>query len=121
MGDVGSYFVGRFFGKHSLIPRISPNKTIEGTIGGLVCSVGSALAGKLYLSNFSFAHLLTLGFLLGILAQMGDLAESLLKRDCGVKDAAAYFPGLGGVLDVIDSLLFTAPIFYFYVKMFLSR
>lgn len=117
MGDVGAYFIGRSFGKHSLIPRISPNKTVEGTIGGLIFSVGSALAGKLYLPDFSFAHLLILGLLLGILAQVGDLAESLLKRDCAVKDAGNSISGFGGMLDIIDSLIFTVPIFYFYVKV----
>ena len=117
MGDVGAYFIGRFFGRHALIPRISPHKTIEGTIGGLAFSVVTALAGKLYLPNFSLAHLLTLGFLLGILAQVGDLAESLLKRDCAVKDAGSSISGFGGMLDIIDSLIFTAPIFYCYVKV----
>ena len=113
------YFIGRFFGKHSLIPRISPHKTIEGTIGGLIFSVITALAGKLYLPNFSLPHHLTLGFLLGILAQVGDLAESLLKRDCAVKDAGSSISGFGGMLDIIDSLIFTAPIFYCYVKVLL--
>lgn len=117
MGDVGAYFIGRSFGKHSLIPRISPNKTVEGTIGGLAFSVLGALSGKLYLPNFSFAHLLTLGFLLGILAQVGDLAESLIKRDCQVKDSGNTISGFGGMLDIIDSLIFTVPIFYFYVKV----
>ena len=116
MGDVGAYFIGRSFGRHNLIPRISPNKTVEGTVGGLAFSVGSALAGKLYLPNFSFPHLLTLGILLGILAQVGDLAESLIKRDCAVKDAGNNISGFGGMLDIIDSLLFTVPIFYFYVR-----
>ena len=120
MGDIGAYFVGRTIGKHSLIPRISPNKTVEGTIGGLVFSVISALAGKLYLPNFSFAHLLILGFLLGILAQVGDLAESLIKRDCAVKDASNNISGFGGMLDIIDSLIFTVPIFYFYVKVLIK-
>lgn len=120
MGDVGAYFVGRSIGKHSLIPRISPNKTVEGTIGGLVFSVGSALVSKLYLPNFSFAHLLTLGLLLGILAQVGDLAESLIKRDCNVKDAGNNIAGFGGMLDIVDSLLFTAPIFYFYVRVLIK-
>jgi phosphatidate cytidylyltransferase len=117
MGDVGAYLVGRAFGKHPLIPRISPNKTIEGTIGGLAFSVASALAGKFYLQNFSIPHLLTLGLLLGILAQVGDLAESMLKRDCAVKDSGNSISGFGGMLDIIDSLIFTAPIFYFYVKV----
>ena len=119
MGDVGAYFTGRSLGKHSLIPRISPNKTVEGTIGGLIFSVLTAILGKLYLPNFSYPHLLVLGLLLGILAQAGDLAESLIKRDCAVKDSGNNISGFGGILDVIDSLLFTAPIFYFYVKVFL--
>ncbi|MDP2929050.1 MAG: phosphatidate cytidylyltransferase [Candidatus Omnitrophota bacterium] len=117
MGDVGAYFVGRSVGRHSLIPRISPNKTVEGTIGGLIASAAAALISKSYLPNYSFLHLLSLGILLGILAQVGDLAESLIKRDCCVKDAGRNISGFGGMLDVIDSLLFTAPIFYFYVKV----
>jgi len=120
MGDIGAYFVGRSIGRHSLIPRISPNKTVEGTIGGLIFSVASALASRLYLPNCSFTHLLTLGLLLGILAQVGDLAESLIKRDCNVKDAGKNILGFGGILDVIDSLLFTAPIFYFYVRVLIK-
>ena len=115
MGDIGAYLVGNAIGRHNLIPRISPNKTIEGTIGGLIFSIMSAVASKSYLPNFSYAHLVTLGALLGILAQVGDLAESLLKRDCGVKDSGHNLSGFGGLLDLIDSLLFTTPIFYFYV------
>ena len=120
MGDVGAYLIGNEFGRHSLIPRISPNKTIEGTIGGLVFSIASAVASRSYLPAFSYVHLTVLGALLGILAQMGDLAESLLKRDCGSKDAGANLPGFGGVLDLIDSLLFTAPIFYFYIVVLMK-
>ena len=121
MGDVGAYFVGNIMGRHNLIPRISPHKTIEGTMGGLVFSVLSAVASKSYLPNFSYAHLVVLGILLGILAQVGDLAESLLKRDCAVKDAGGILPGLGGMLDIIDSLLFTTPIFYFYIVVLMKR
>lgn len=118
MGDVGAYFVGRSIGRHNLIPRISPNKTVEGTIGGLIASVITALICKTFLPPvFSLYHLLLLGFLLAILAQVGDLAESLIKRDCDVKDASNNISGFGGMLDVIDSLLFTAPIFYCYVKV----
>ncbi|MBI5123827.1 MAG: phosphatidate cytidylyltransferase [Candidatus Omnitrophica bacterium] len=116
MGDVGAYFVGRSIGKHALIPRISPNKTIEGTIGGFISSVLTALLCKTFLPDISFTHLLTLGVLLAILAQVGDLAESLIKRDCAVKDAGNNISGFGGILDIIDSLLFTTPIFYLYVK-----
>lgn len=117
MGDIGAYFAGNLFGKHSLIARISPRKTIEGTIGGLLFSVGAAMLSKAYLPKFTYGHLFVLGLLLGILAQVGDLAESLLKRDCGVKDSAASFSGFGGVLDILDSLIFTAPIFYFYIMV----
>jgi len=115
MGDVGAYFIGNAFGKHRLIPRISPNKTVEGTIGGLVASVVAALLSKLYLPGFHYLHLMALGILLGILAQVGDLAESVLKRDCEIKDSGTNLSGFGGMLDLIDSLLFTAPIFYFYI------
>lgn len=120
MGDVGAYFVGGYLGKRSLIPRISPHKTVEGTIGGLVFSVLTAVAAKSFLPHFPYGHLVTLGILLGILAQVGDLAESLLKRDCGVKDSGSNLSGFGGVLDLIDSLLFTTPIFYFYVVVLMK-
>ena len=121
MGDVGAYFIGKAIGRHNLIPRISPHKTIEGTIGGLLFSVLSAVASKSYLPDFSYAHLVVLGALLGMLAQVGDLAESLLKRDCAVKDAGSILPGFGGLLDMIDSLLFTTPIFYFYIVVLMKR
>ena len=121
MGDVGAYFAGKIVGKHNLIPRISPHKTVEGTIGGLIFSVLTAVLSKLYLPSFPMGHLVVLGLLLGILAQVGDLAESLLKRDCGVKDSGAILTGFGGILDLIDSLIFTAPIFYFYVEVMMKR
>lgn len=120
MGDVGAYLIGSTIGKHNLIPRISPHKTVEGTIGGLVFSLLTAIAGKSYLASFSYGHLITLGILLGILAQVGDLAESLLKRDSGVKDSGHNLSGFGGMLDLIDSLLFAAPIFYFYVVVLMK-
>lgn len=120
MGDVGAYLIGSSMGRHSLIPRISPKKTIEGTIGGLAFSVASAVLSKSYLPAFPYGHLVVLGLLLGILAQMGDLAESLLKRDCAVKDSGTNLSGFGGMLDLIDSLLFTAPIFYFYVAVLMK-
>ncbi|MFH1790670.1 MAG: phosphatidate cytidylyltransferase [Candidatus Omnitrophota bacterium] len=118
MGDVAAYFGGRILGKHKLIPRISPNKTVEGTVCGLTGSVVMAvLAGGLVkLSPFL---LVVLGVFLGVLAQAGDLAESLIKRDCGVKDAGSHISGFGGVFDIIDSLLFTAPIFYFFMVILL--
>jgi len=121
MGDVGAYLVGNALGKHSLIPRISPHKTIEGTVGGLAFSIMSAVASKSFLPHFPYGHLVVLGALLGILAQVGDLAESLLKRDCGVKDSGGILPGFGGMLDLIDSLLFTTPIFYFYIVVLIKQ
>lgn len=120
MGDVGAYLIGGYFGRHNLIPRISPHKTIEGTVGGLMFSLVSAICSKAYLPAFSYSHLLALGLLLGILGQVGDLAESLLKRDCAVKDSGANLSGFGGVLDLIDSLLFTVPIFYFYIVVLMK-
>ena len=119
-GDIGAYFVGKKFGKNALISRISPRKTREGALGGLVSSVLAAILCKFFLIDFPYHHIILLGFLLGIIGQVGDLAESLFKRDFDVKDSGKELPGLGGVLDVIDSLLFTAPIFYFYVKILLT-
>ena len=118
-GDIGAYFIGTYFGKHSLIRRISPKKSVEGAIGGFILSVVFAVLSKSYLPSVPVVHLFILGCLLGILAQVGDLSESLIKRDCNVKDSGNLIPGLGGVLDLIDSILFSAPTLYFYVKKFL--
>jgi phosphatidate cytidylyltransferase len=115
LGDIGAYIVGMRFGKTPLIPRISPKKSVEGSIGGLLFSISGALVSKAFL-HFSYLHLISMGIFLGILGQLGDLSESLIKRDCEVKDSGNIFPGLGGVLDAIDSLLFTAPAFYFYIS-----
>lgn len=117
-GDIGAYIIGTKFGSHSLIPRISPKKTVEGALGGLLFSMVVSLFSAGFLPSFPLVRLLILGLILGILAQIGDLSESLIKRDCAVKDSGTTLPGLGGVLDTIDSLLFTAPVFYFYVKVF---
>ncbi len=118
LGDIGAYLIGSRFGKAPLIPHISPKKSVEGAIGGLLFSVLGALISKAFL-NFSYLHLIFIGISLGILGQLGDLSESLIKRDCQVKDAGKIFPGLGGVLDAIDSLLFSAPAFYFYMSIVL--
>jgi phosphatidate cytidylyltransferase len=120
LGDIGAYLIGSRFGKTPLIPRISPNKSVEGSIGGLLFSIGGALISQPFL-NLSYLHLIFIGTALGVLAQLGDLSESLMKRDCQVKDAGSIFPGMGGVLDIIDSLLFTAPAFYFYISAVLNR
>lgn len=113
--DIGAYVIGSCFGRTELIPRISPKKTKEGTLGGVLLSVIVSVTAGRFFTGFSFGHLFLLGILLAVLGQVGDLAESLIKRDCAVKDSGGYLPGIGGILDLIDSLLFTAPIFYFYV------
>ncbi|MBU1727580.1 MAG: phosphatidate cytidylyltransferase [Candidatus Omnitrophica bacterium] len=119
LGDIGAFLIGSRFGKTPLIPRISPKKSVEGAIGGLFFSVLAALACKPFF-NFNYLHIAIIGVCLGILGQLGDLSESLIKRDCKVKDSGSIFPGLGGVLDSIDSVLFTAPAFYFYLSAILK-
>ena len=121
--DVGAYFVGKLWGKTKLAPILSPKKTVEGAVAGFICAVGMSMfvsyLGKTIAPaafNLPLVEALFLGILIGVLAQVGDLAESLLKRDAVVKDSNTL-PGLGGVLDMVDSLLLTAPIVYFYLKI----
>jgi phosphatidate cytidylyltransferase len=116
--DIGAYLIGSRFGKIPLLPRISPKKTVEGAIGGLIFSILAALICKPIL-GFGYLQLAILGVCMSILGQLGDLSESLIKRDCEVKDSGKIFPGMGGVLDEIDSLLFVAPAFYFYMSVIL--
>jgi len=116
--DLGAYIVGSLWGRHSLLKRVSPNKSTEGAIGGLVFSVIFALLFRAWLDNFTIFQVIGLGLILGVVGQLGDLFESLLKRDCQVKDSGRILQGMGGVLDVIDSLIFSAPVFYFYITMF---
>jgi phosphatidate cytidylyltransferase len=117
--DIGAYIIGSRFGRHCLIPRISPKKSVEGCIGGVLFSIFTAILSKPFL-GFTYSHLIVMGLALGILAELGDLSESLIKRDCQVKDSGVLFPGMGGILDIIDSLLFTAPVFYFYMSNILE-
>ncbi|MCU0651095.1 MAG: phosphatidate cytidylyltransferase [Candidatus Omnitrophica bacterium] len=117
-GDVGAYLVGAKFGKTPLIPRISPKKSVEGSLGGLAASIAGGLLSRFLMpGSFSMFHMALLGLCVGLLAQLGDLSESLMKRDCGIKDSADVIPGFGGILDLIDSVLFTAPVFYFYITL----
>lgn len=113
-GDAGAYFIGKKYGKTKLIEHVSPNKSVEGAVGGFVTTLLLSLVSKLYLPGIPVIHLLGMGVLIGVVSQVGDLAESLIKRDVGVKDSG-QIPGLGGVLDVLDSLLFTIPLVYYYV------
>lgn len=120
-GDIGAYVLGSLVGKKPLIPHVSPRKTVEGTVAGLGASVCVSLAMSAVLPfKFSWVHLATLGLFLGTLGQLGDLSESLMKRSCRSKDSGAILPGMGGILDVVDSLLFTAPFFYFYIDKIIA-
>lgn len=116
--DVGAYTFGRLLGRHKLWPRLSPNKTVEGAIGGLAFGVGAALLVRLVAGEIFDRHPLgwgataVFGLVVGAAAQLGDLMESMIKRDCSQKDASDALPGFGGLLDVMDSLLFAAPVAY---------
>ena len=114
LGDATAYFIGKRFGTHKYVVHISPNKSVEGAVAGFLVTFAASLFSKFYLFHIPLVHLAVLGIVLGILGQLGDLAESLLKRDAGLKDSGSI-PGLGGVLDVIDSLLFTIPVAYYYL------
>lgn len=114
MGDSGGYFVGTSVGKTKMTPYLSPSKTWEGALGQLLTCIVCALFSKIYLPHVSFLHLFLLGIALGIISQLGDLVESLVKRGLGAKDSG-FIPGLGGILDIVDSVLFAIPLVYFYV------
>jgi len=122
VNDSAAYYIGSKWGQHKLIPRISPGKTIEGAIGGVLAGGLSAPAAKYLFSldRLSWPAALTLGLVLGATAVMGDLAESLLKRSAGRKDSGQTLPGMGGILDLLDSLFFTAPLLYLYMKLVLK-
>src|ERR1051325_3008867 len=114
-GDTAAYFVGKNFGKHKSSPRISPNKTWEGTIASFIAAVlVGAVTARYGWLGAGYAELLVLAAALNIAAQLGDLAESALKRSTGVKDSSNLIPGHGGVLDRIDALLFAAPVLWYY-------
>jgi len=122
MGDIGALLIGSRFGKHPLMPVVSPNKTVEGSLGGCLFSVLAAIALSSWLpaqADLSVWHIIGIGIFFGGLGQLGDLSESLIKRDCNIKDSGKFLPAIGGVLDTIDSLLFSAPAFYFYVSAIL--
>jgi phosphatidate cytidylyltransferase len=122
-GDIGALLIGSWLGKHPLLPQVSPNKSVEGTVGGLICSsVVAVLCSSLLpsMSYFTPGYVALMGCFFGGLGQLGDLSESLIKRDCNVKDSGNIVPGIGGILDIIDSLLFSAPAFYLYMSVVLS-
>lgn len=119
--DMGAYLTGSLIGKHPLIPHISPKKTWEGFFGALTFSTLGSYALFLLmpskLPGMTWVHATVLGVLLGFAAIIGDLGESIVKRSTGVKDSGKFLPGIGGALDLIDSLLFTAPLLFFYIRL----
>ncbi|PYK59305.1 MAG: hypothetical protein DME21_13495 [Verrucomicrobia bacterium] len=123
--DTGAYAVGSLIGKHKMIRRISPGKTWEGFAGAVAVSTLASLLFAHFtgerLTGMNWKHAVILGILLSTSAVIGDLIESLFKREAGVKDSGHYFPGIGGILDLLDSLLFNAPLMYLYLRHVLSR
>lgn len=116
-GDITAYFVGRAFGRHKLAPLVSPGKTIEGAAGNVFGSLIAAVAVDYwFFPALPLTHAVALALGMNIIGQLGDLYESLLKRGAGAKDAAAVLPGHGGLLDRLDSLLFNAPVLYYYAR-----
>jgi phosphatidate cytidylyltransferase len=114
-GDTASFYVGRRFGKHGLI-HVSPGKTWEGSVGGLLANaVIAGIFGSIFFPSLSLASIMVLAISIGISGQIGDLVESLFKRSSDLKDSGTLLPGHGGLLDRIDSLLFAIPVLYLYL------
>jgi phosphatidate cytidylyltransferase len=123
--DMGAYSVGSLIGRHKMVPRISPGKTWEGFAGAILVSTAASLVfvhcfgGRM--AGMNVLHATILGIVLSVTAVIGDLIESLFKREAGVKDSGRLFPGIGGILDLLDSLLFNAPIMYLYLRHILTH
>ena len=116
--DVGCYYAGTRFGKHKLAPVISPNKTIEGSVGGAICAVTGALIVGYFIGVEWYLSVIA-GLICTVFAQIGDLCESLIKRDAGVKDSGNSLPGHGGFLDRTDSFVFTISVMFYFCKYFI--
>ena len=123
--DMGAYAVGSLIGRHKMIPRISPAKTWEGFGGAIAVSTGASVTFVYFFGahmyHMNYVHAVILGVILSIAAVIGDLIESLFKREAGVKDSGQIFPGIGGILDLLDSLLFNAPLMYLYLRHILTH
>jgi phosphatidate cytidylyltransferase len=120
-GDIAAYYVGSRIGKRKLLPKVSPGKTVEGTLG-LVCGsiAGALLFRHFFFTALSVPHAVLLGLVGSIIGQLGDLSESALKRSAGVKDSGVMLPGHGGILDRLDCLMFITPFVYYY-RVFIIR
>ena len=117
--DTGAYYMGKSLGKHKLVPKVSPGKTWEGVVGGLVLSsVFAALASATFFPELPYKYSIPLAIVMTLVGLFGDLAESAMKRGAGAKDAASILPGHGGLLDRLDSLLFNAPILYYFARFY---
>ncbi len=121
MCDSAAYFLGTAYGKHKLFPRISPKKSWEGAIAGFLFSLFAMIVMREFFVQFlSLTDAIIIGALVGSVGQVGDLIESMIKRDADVKDSSTLIPGHGGVFDRFDSLLFSAPFVYLYLRYFLQ-
>ena len=118
VGDTSALYIGKGFGRHKLVPAISPGKTWEGALGGMLCSIVVAmLTSRVFVPQFSLSQSLIFSLIVSLAAQLSDLGESMLKRYTGVKDSGALIPGHGGVLDRIDSLFFAAPLAFYTLDL----
>ncbi len=118
LNDTGAYVFGRLLGKHKLFPRVSPNKTWEGTIGGGLAAIGGGLIISIYYTEYDIITWIILGVIISISASLGDLVESLLKRSLQVKDSSNLLPGHGGILDRFDGVLLASPMVFTYLMLF---
>lgn len=120
-GDTGAYYVGKIFGRHLLAPGLSPKKTIEGSLGGFLGNGLAALVSKkILMPHAPLLHLFLICAVVGLVSQVGDLSESVLKRAAGIKDSSRILPGHGGMLDRIDGVLFGCPILFVYVRFMIQ-
>lgn len=118
VNDTGAYFVGKNFGKQKLFPSVSPKKTVEGFMGGLFFACVTSYFIATFTDTLDFTHWLILGIIASVFGTLGDLIESKFKRQAGVKDSGVIMPGHGGLLDRLDSIIFAAPFFYLFLRLF---
>ena len=121
INDIAQYTVGKLLGHHKIIPKVSPAKTVEGLLGSVLVTTGLAIALAPWLTPFDLLHAVCIGLLLSLTGFIGDVSISAMKRDLGIKDSGTLLPGHGGILDRIDSLTYTAPLFFHFTVYFYYR